>query len=146
MVTPANYFSEDQQTAILNSIALAEKETSGEIRLHVESKCNGHVLDRAAKVFAELEMHKTQQRNGVLFYLALDDHRFAVIGDAGINAAVPGNFWDDIKIKMQIKFRSGNFLEGITEGILHAGEQLKLHFPYSDGDVNELSDKISFGV
>jgi uncharacterized membrane protein len=146
MLTPANYFTQDQQTAIIAAVEQAEKETSGEIRLHVESKCNGHVLDRAAKVFAELEMHKTEQRNGVLFYLAIEDHRFAVIGDAGINALVPGNFWDDIKIKMQIKFRSGNFLEGLTEGILLAGLQLKTHFPFTEGDVNELSDKISFGV
>jgi uncharacterized membrane protein len=145
-VSPQNYFSEAQQAAIMAAIAEAEKETSGEIRLHVENKCEGHVLDRAAHLFAELEMHKTKLRNGVLFYLAIADHRFAVIGDAGINAAVPANFWDDIKIKMQGKFRSGNFIDGLTEGILMAGNQLKERFPFSDADENELPDRISFGV
>lgn len=140
-----HFFTESQQAAIVQAIAAAEKLTSGEIRLHLETTCQKHVLDRAAEVFAELEMHKTALRNGVLFYLAVDDHKFAVIGDAGINAVVPANFWDDIKIRMQAKFRSGNFIDGLTEGIKLAGVQLKSQFPVADDDINELPDRISFG-
>lgn len=142
---PRQFFSESQQADIVHAIAEAEQMTSGEIRLHLESTCNKHVLDRAAEVFAELAMHKTALRNGVLFYLAVEDHKFAVIGDAGINAAVPANFWDDIKIKMQSRFRSGNFIDGLTEGIKLAGQQLQSRFPVSKDDINELPDRISFG-
>jgi uncharacterized membrane protein len=137
--------NETEQQNIHKAIADAEKQTSGEIRVHIEGNCQGNVLDRAAAVFADLDMHKTKLRNGVLFYLANKDHKFAVIGDAGINAKVPNDFWDDIKIRMQIKFRSGNFSEGLVEGIGMAGKQLKAHFPWTEGDSNELSDKISFG-
>ena len=138
-------FTQQEQEAIEEAIRISELETSGEIRVHIDTTCKGNVLDRAAEVFSKLEMHKTEQRNGVLFYLAQRDHKFAVIGDAGIHAQVSGNFWDEIKIKMQHKFRSGHFAEGLTEGIRMAGTQLKQHFPWHEADRNELSDKISFG-
>ena len=102
-------------------------------------------MDRAAWWFAKLEMQKTEQRNGVLFYLAVKDHKFAILGDAGINAVTPDNFWDSIKEKMAEHFSEGNFSGGLKEGVLMAGQALKDHFPYQDGDVNELSDEISFG-
>jgi uncharacterized membrane protein len=124
---------------------MAEQKTSGEIRVHIDSKCYGNVLDRAAQVFAELNMHQTKLRNGVLFYLAWEDRKFAILGDAGIHAVVPDDFWDNIKIRMQLKFRAGQFKEGLCEGIQMAGEQLKEKFPIAEQDVNELSDKISFG-
>jgi uncharacterized membrane protein len=138
-------FTAEQQLSIENAISVAELNTSGEIRVHLEGTCEGNVLDRAAQVFSDLDMHKTELRNGVLIYLAVRDHKFAVIGDAGINAKVPKNFWDDVKIKMQIRFRAGNFTEGLIEAIISAGEHLKKHFPYESNDVNELSNKISFG-
>lgn len=138
-------FTQEEQDLIEQAIKQAEKETSGEIRVHIETNCKGNVLDRAAQVFSKLEMHKTEARNGVLFYLAQHDHKFAVIGDAGINAVVHTNFWDDIKIKMQYKFRGGHFVEGLVDGIAMAGEKLKLNFPWTEADRNELSDKISFG-
>jgi len=90
-------------------------------------------------------MHKTKLRNGVLFYLSVHDHKFAIIGDLGINQAVPGNFWDEIKEGMLKQFREGEFAAGLAEGILRAGQQLKEHFPYQKDDVNELPDDISFG-
>ena len=145
MTSPKQFFTPAQQEAIVAAIAEAESRTSGEIRLHLETNCEEHVLDRAAEVFAELHMHETEQRNGVLFYLAVAQHKFAVIGDAGINAVVPGNFWDDVKIRMQSRFRSGRFVEGLVEGITLAGEQLSVKFPVRADDVNELHDHISFG-
>ena len=130
---------------ITNAIRVAETNTSGEIRVHIEKHCKSDVLDQAAYVFEKLEIHKTELRNGVLFYLALEDHKFAILGDAGINQKVSGNFWENIKEGVVAKFKEGLYSEGLAEGIVKAGEQLKEHFPYQDDDVNELSDEISFG-
>jgi uncharacterized membrane protein len=138
------FFTKEQQAQILVSVKEAEKATSGEIRVHIETKCSGEVLDRAAWIFKKLAMHNTAERNGVLFYLAVSDKKFALIGDAGINAKVPAGFWDETKELLQKNFREGKFTEGLSEGILLAGKQLKTHFPYSKDDVNELSDEISF--
>lgn len=139
-------FSAEERQNIVNAIKEAELATSGEIQVHLENHCKGDVLNRAAEVFAILKMHKTEQRNGVLFYIAVLDHKFAILGDKGINQVVSEGFWDDIKEHMLVKFKDGKFTEGLCEGIRMAGEQLQKHFPYENkGDVNELSDEISFG-
>ncbi len=140
----ASFFTKEQQDEILASIRQAEEATSGEIRVHIETTCNEDVLDRAAWIFNKLKMHRTADRNGVLFYLAVGDRKFAVIGDGGINAIVPENFWDQIRETMQDLFREGKFTEGLSRGILMAGEQLRAHFPHQKNDVNELSDEITF--
>ena len=139
-----NFFSKEQKKQITDAIASAELNTSGEIRLHVEGRCKIDVLDRAAYVFAKLKMHETAQRNGVLFYLAVYDRKFAILGDAGINKVVPENFWDDVKETMLGFFKEGKMAEGIITGILMAGTHLKANFPHQTDDVNELSDEISF--
>ena len=140
----SSFFTKEQQAQILASVREAEKETSGEIRVHIETSFTGDVLDRAAWVFKKLGMHKTAERNGVLFYLAVRDRKFAIIGDAGINAKVSDGFWDEISLLLQKNFKESKFTEGLSEGIVLAGKQLKTHFPYSKDDVNELSDEISF--
>ena len=140
-----NFFSEEAKSLIVQEVKNAEKETSGEIRVHVENRCKGDVMDCAAFVFEKLEMHKTELRNGVLFYLAVKDHKFAILGDAGINAVVPDNFWDEVKERMFEDFKEGRFAEGLIQGIQMAGIKLKEFFPYQEDDVNELSDDISFG-
>ena len=140
-----DFLSEEEKKRIVDAIKEAELNTSGEIRVHIESRCKGNVLDRAAYIFKKLKMHKTAQRNGVLFYLAYKDRKFAILGDAGINSKVPENFWDEIKDRMAAKFKEGKFAEGLSEGIIESGNQLKKHFPYQTDDVNELSDEISFG-
>ena len=140
----SSFFTKEQQAQILASVKEAEKETSGEIRVHIETSFTGEVLDRAAWVFNKLGMHKTAERNGVLFYLAVNDKKFAIIGDAGINAKVPAGFWEDVSQLLQKNFRESKFTEGLSEGILMAGEHLKTHFPYSIDDKNELPDEISF--
>ena len=142
---PAPFLTDVQQELIAAAIQNAENQTSGEIRVHMEKTCGGNVLDRASEVFANLEMHKTKLRNGVLFYLAFEDRKFAILGDAGINSTVPENFWDDIKIKMQSRFRSGHFIEGLCEGVEMAGDQLKSSFPRTDDDINELPNTVSIG-
>ncbi|MCK3686007.1 TPM domain-containing protein [Maribellus sp. YY47] len=139
------FFTEQDKLQITNAIRVAETNTSGEIRVHAESHCAGDVLDRAAYLFEKLEMHKTELRNGVLFYLAVEDRKFAILGDAGINQKVPENFWESTKDVVITKLKEGLYAEALADGIVMAGEQLKAHFPYQKDDVNELSDEISFG-
>jgi uncharacterized membrane protein len=140
-----NYFTEENKLQIGNAIRAAELNTSGEIRLHIEKFCKGDVLDRAAYIFEKLQMHKTDLRNGVLFYLAVEDHKFAILGDAGINQKVSEDFWEKTTDTVLSRFKEGKLTEGLTSGIIMAGEQLKEHFPYQKDDLNELSDDISFG-
>lgn len=140
----SSFFTDGQQDQLLASIREAEMETSGEIRIHIEKTCEEDVLDRAAWIFKKLGMEKTDEKNGVLFYLAVEDRKFAVLGDAGINSRVPKGFWDCVKEVLASNFREGKFTEGLSEGILLTGRQLKVHFPYHKDDVNELTDEISF--
>jgi len=140
----SSFFTKEQQAQILASVREAEKDTSGEIRVHIETSFIGDVLDRAAWVFNKLGMNKTAERNGVLFYLAVENRKFAIIGDAGINAKVPAGFWDEISDLLMKRFKEEKFTEGLSEGIILAGKQLQTHFPYKKEDVNELSDEISF--
>jgi uncharacterized membrane protein len=140
----SSFFTKEQQAQILASVREAEKETSGEIRVHIETTLKGDVLDRAAWLFKKLDMHETAERNGVLFYLAIEDRKFAIIGDAGINAKVPEGFWNEISEVLKKNFKEGKFTEGLSEGIIMAGNQLKTHFAHRLDDVNELPDEISF--
>lgn len=143
-MSPEKKFTEEQKAAMVAAIQQAEKATSGEIRVHIENHCRKNVLDRAADVFAQLKMHKTAARNGVLVYVALEDRKLAILGDAGINAKVPANFWEGIKIRMVEQFKQGLITEGISEAVLSAGNALKTYFPYQTDDKNELPDDISF--
>ena len=140
----SKFFTKEQQAQILASVKEAELETSGEVRVHIETSCHEDVLDRAAWVFKKLGMYKTAERNGVLFYLAVTDKKFAILGDSGINAKVPAGFWDEISAFLQTNFKAGHFTEGLSGGIVKAGKQLKTHFPHQKDDVNELKDDISF--
>lgn len=141
---PSEFFTQEEKDNIKKAVQEAELNTSGEIRVHIETNCKTEVLDRAAFIFDKLDMQKTASRNGVLFYLAIEDRKFAILGDAGINAKVPENFWDTTKDLMLEKFKANEFASGLIQGILKAGEKLKEHFPYQKNDVNELSDEISF--
>ncbi|MCX6270043.1 MAG: TPM domain-containing protein [Bacteroidetes bacterium] len=145
MGSAKSFFTPEQQEDIKQALMDAELDTSGEIRVHIENSCDGDVMDRASQIFKVLKMHKTAMRNGVLFYLAVKNRKFAIIGDKGINASVPEDFWENIKGLMLGHFRESRFTEGLSQGIRAAGEQLKKHFPHQKDDVNELSDEISFG-
>ncbi len=138
------FFSEEEKAKIMVAIAQAENATSGEIRVHLEEKCGDDVIKRSTQIFAKLNMHKTELKNGVLIYLAVKDKKFAIIGDEGINNSVPENFWDTIKNNMQTTFSEGRFLDGIINAIYESGEQLKHFFPTLHSDINEVSDEISF--
>ncbi len=144
MSTARNFFTPAQQEDIQLAIMNAELDTSGEIRVHIENTCKGDALDRALVIFNKLGMEKTENRNGVLFYLAVKNRKFAIIGDEAIHKAVTESFWDSIRSKMLNHFRENQFTEGLMEAIKETGEKLKNHFPYKTDDVNELSDDISF--
>jgi len=143
-ITASAFFTREEQIQIRDAVKEAESETSGEIRIHLETKFSGNVLDRAAWIFKRIKMHETENRNGVLFYFAVQNKEFAIIGDKGINSKVANDFWDKIKNTLQKHFRNGKYTEGIIEGVLMAGLQLKEHFPHEKDDKNELPDEISF--
>jgi len=141
----ANYFSNKEKEIIVNAIKKAEFNTSGEIRVHIESFCVGDPYMRALKVFGKLKMHRTAQRNAVLFYLTTRDRKFAVVGDEGIHQKVKSDFWQTITTSCLSFFKKGEIAVGLAHGIECAGLQLKAYFPYNVDDVNELNDEISFG-
>ena len=140
-----DYFTPEQRERIKQAVHHAEMLTSGELRVYIEDKCKIDVLDRAAFVFAEMMMHKTAERNGVLIYLALEDKKFAIIGDVRIHAKVGDNFWNTIKESMAEHFKNSRFTDGLIQGITEAGHALQQYFPRTDADRNELSDDIQFG-
>ncbi len=139
------FFSPEEELKILEAIQRAERQTSGEIKVHVEEHCYIDLLDRTTEVFALLNMHETELRNGALIYMAMEDHLFAIIGDMGINAIVPEDFWDEARDLMETNFRAGDIVKGLELGIDKIGEKLKEFFPYQTDDTNELSDDISYG-
>ena len=141
---PDKFLTAEQQETVVSAVRLAEKGTSGEIRVHIDGTCSGNPVKRAEEVFFKLGMHKTELRNGVLIYLACNSKVFAIIGDKGINDVVPENFWNDVVQNMSEHFRKGDFTAGLSEAALMVGEKLKAYFPYQEDDVNELPDEISY--
>ena len=133
------------ENEIVEAIRLAEKNTSGEIRVHKEKTTSKVPFDRALEVFYELKMNETQLQNGVLIYLASADKQFVICGDKGINEVVATDFWDSTKEIMAAQFKQGHFKQGLIDGIAQAGEQLKNYFPWQTDDTNELSNEISKG-
>ena len=142
----ANLFiSKAEQALIVKAIESAELNTSGEIRVHIESSCKSDPVERAIFIFNKLKMFQTKERNGALIYIAFKSRKFAIIGDTGINAKVSANFWDEVKNKLLNYFASGDIVSGLTLAIYMTGEKLKEYFPYQKDDINEQSNEISFG-
>ena len=140
-----DFLTKEEEQEIVEAIGIAEKNTSGEIRVHIEKENTIVPLDRAMEVFRNLNMENTQERNGVIIYVAVKSKHFAIYGDKGINEKVSADFWDSTKDVMQNHFKNGNFKQAIIDKILKAGEQLKSHFPHQDDNTNELSNEISKG-
>jgi uncharacterized membrane protein len=140
-----NFLTLDEENEIVEAICIAERNTSGEIRVHIENSTTLDPYDRAMEVFHLLNMDQTELKNGVLIYLAVEDRTFVICGDKGINDLVTTDFWDTTKDVMVSHFKQNQFKQGLIEGILRAGEQLKTYFPWQEGDVNELSNEISKG-
>lgn len=144
LIRMLDFFNKEEEEKIIEAIQLAERNTSGEIRVHIEAKCRGKVIRAAQRTFKQLGMHKTAARNGVLIFLAPERKEFAIVGDEGIDKVTPDNFWQEVKDVIQQHFRANEFTKGVTEGILKVGDKLKAHFPYQQDDINELPDDISY--
>jgi uncharacterized membrane protein len=137
-------FNEQEQELIAHSIEEAEKLTSGEIRIAIDKHCAGDALEMATSYFKKLGMDKTVLHNGVLIYLAYEDHKFAIIGDKGINKVVPPDFWETTRTAMKAHFASGKIAEGIVAGISLAGEKMAIFFPSGHDDINEIPNDIIY--
>lgn len=140
-----DFFSKDEEKRIVQTIQHAERQTSGEIRVHMERDYEGTILGAASRTFFSLGMERTKDRNGVLIFIVPDRKDFAIFGDRGINAAVPPDFWESVKLVMQQNFRQAMYAEGVCRGVEMAGEKLQAFFPWTHGDKNELPDEISYG-
>ena len=140
-----DFLTKDEEAEVVEAIRLAEKNTSGEIRVHLEKETSIAPIERAVEVFHELGMDTTQLRNGVIIYVAVKSKKFAIYGDKGINDKVDDDFWDCTKDIMVNHFKTGNNVQALVEGIHNAGEQLKKYFPFEDDDTDELSNEISKG-
>ncbi len=143
---PQWFFSEKEKTAIIEAIKLAEKQTSGEIRIHLEKKARENFMEHAQHVFEEIGMTQTEKRNGVLIFIGIKSRRFAILGDQGINEVVPKDFWDEVKGLMVLEFTQDRFADGILKAIEKTGEKLKAYFPYEKNDVNEITNRISYSL
>ncbi|MEN8776014.1 MAG: TPM domain-containing protein [Polaribacter sp.] len=139
------FLTPTEEQEIISAIRTAEKNTSGEIRVHIEATSKKEHFERALEVFHFLKMDNTKDSNAVLLYVAVNDKKFVIYGDKGINDVVPKDFWDSTKDSIQSQFKQGNFKQGMVDGILKAGEELQSHFPYQTDDVDELSNEISKG-
>ncbi|HEY8182639.1 MAG TPA: TPM domain-containing protein [Thermoanaerobaculia bacterium] len=131
------------QDRIVKAIQNAEEQTSGEIRIHVQPKSGSDIRQFAERTFERLGMTKTALRSGVLLFIASEENRFVILGDRGIDQKVPAGFWDEIAAKLTIRFKNGEFTDGIVEAINAAGMHLKEYFPRATDDVNELPDQIN---
>lgn len=138
-----NFLTSQEESEIIEAIRTAENQTSGEIRVHLESQAKKEPFERAKEVFNLLGMEDTKQRNGVLFYLAISEKALVILGDQGINDMVPPYFWESTRDIVISHFKGERIKQGLVEGILMAGQQLKTHFPLKKDDKNELSDEIS---
>lgn len=140
-----DFLTAQEEQEIISAIRDAEKNTSGEIRIHIERNSKLDAFDRAMEVFHYLKMDNTKLQNGVLIYVAVDSKTFVIYGDKGINDVVPSGFWDSTKDVMLTHFKANQFKQGLIEGVLKAGKQLEAHFPWIHGDTNELTNEISRG-
>ena len=144
MSNAINILNHEEDRRVVEAIKQAELNTSGEIKVHIENRCKGDVEERSLFVFDKLKLNETKLRNGVLIYLAVKDHKFAILGDEGINKVVEDGFWNDVKDLMAAAFKEGRFAEGLEQGIQRCGEKLKAYFPYQSDDINEIPDDISY--
>ena len=140
------FLSSEDELAIIQAIQEAEKKTSGEVRVHIEKKCpKKNPIKRAISLFQKLGMHKTDLRNGVIVYVATEDHLLAIWGDEGIHTKVGREFWESTLITLQEDFKTNQIKNGLTKALLDIGEKLQQHFPYQKDDKNELDDSINYG-
>lgn len=145
MFFPRKFLTKKDGDLIIKSIKNAELKTSGEIRVHFQRRLKGDLMDEATRIFYKLKMNETVARNGVLIFIAPAKKKFYILGDSGIDAAVPDDFWEEMKNRLSEQLQANNIADGICECVDTIGEKLKTHFPIQSDDKNELPDTISFG-
>jgi uncharacterized membrane protein len=136
--------SAGDEIRLIKAIQLAELKTSGEVRVHIEKICKGDALTECKKKFEQLKMHQTKDRNGILFFIAVNSKSFAIWGDEGIHQKVSDEFWKTITDCAASYFKQNDVITGIEKAVEMCGEKLKLHFPIEANDKNELSNEISY--
>ena len=144
MSNAVNILNREEDRQVVEAIQQAERNTSGEIKVHIENHCKGNVEQRSLFVFKHLKLNETKLHNGVLIYLSIKDRKLAILGDEGIDKVVEEGFWNDVKDLMLSHFKEGRFAEGLVQGIQRCGEKLKAYFPYQSDDINEIPDDISY--
>lgn len=145
MATPEEFLSAEEKKRVAHAIALAERNTSGEVRVYVEKKCKEDPYKRAVNVFHQLKMHRTMFHTGVLLYIAHADQKFAIVGDQGIHEKVPANFWDEERARLASHFSEGRFADGLVAAITACGDHLRKHFPMDGNNPDELSNEVVIG-
>ena len=140
----ADFIPHEGQRRIADAITAAERHTTGEICVHVTPRCRGDVMKRAAKTFNRLHLYSTKRRNAVLIFVAYDDRKFAILGDTGVNDAVPEGFWDGEVEELGTYLKAGRPVDGICAVITRMGERLAEYFPGERDDENELSNEVTF--
>ncbi|MDP5228927.1 MAG: TPM domain-containing protein [Cellulophaga sp.] len=138
-----DFLTAEEEQEIVNAIIEAEKNTSGEIRVHIETNSQINHYKRTQELFHLLKMDNTKDENGVLIYVAVNDKKFVIYGDRGINNRVPKDFWNTTKDTIQAHFKNRAFKNGIIAGVLKAGQELEKHFPWQHNDTNELPNEVS---
>lgn len=136
------------QAAVVNAIQAAEAETTGEVRVFVESHCGKKTpMERAEQLFVKMGMTQTVHRNAVLIYLALNDRKFAILGDERIFSEAGGPvFWEAAALQLRDSLKEGQIATGLCRCIEEIGKALHAHFPHEeDVNKNELPDEIIFG-
>ncbi len=141
---PKIFFSAEESAKISNAIEQAEKRSSGEIRVHLQKKSKGDAFEAAKRIFEKIGMTKTAERNGVLFFISLQDKQFVLLGDKGIDEKVPANFWQSVKDLVLEKFKEEKYVEALVAGIEECGKKLADHFPYQKNDQDELSNEVTY--
>jgi uncharacterized membrane protein len=139
----AFFFEDDFSRTVEKAIEEAELLTSAEFKLHIEEVCNEEVLDRAAFVFSELELHKTEQRNAVLLYVSVNDRKVSILADAGAKAQLSEQFLSETLSTIINDFKMNQYAQGIGNCFRNIASALKSNFPYQENDINEISNKVS---
>ncbi len=139
-----NFLTEQQMASLVEAIQTAENQSTGEIRIHIDSNTEADNAKRAFEVFQYLGMDQTAERNAVLFHVNFESHYLTIIGDEGIHKKVRQSFWDHLHDKTTSEFAQENYYEGLKKAILETGLELKKHFPFTGENFNELSNEITF--